>query len=320
VALTALAVALFLTLAATPVAMRVATRTGIVDHPGPLKVQHVAVPYLGGLAVLIGLTAVVAPVHPILLVPIALAAVLGFVDDAREVPAIARLAGEVGIGAAAAAVVPVRWPGPFGPIAVVAAVVILINATNMLDGLDALASSVAVIGAGGFAIALRGDGRVVALALAGALAGFLWFNRPPARIYLGDAGSYLIGTTLALLLAIAWSPHRTADVGIAGIALVALPVLESGVTIIRRLRARHPLFSGDRGHVYDQLIDRGWAATRASLAFALAELVLAGLAVAVTHAATTSVAAAVTAAAIAALLAVAVGAGFTRPDFRGEAS
>jgi UDP-GlcNAc:undecaprenyl-phosphate GlcNAc-1-phosphate transferase len=319
-AVIALAVALLVTLAATPFAMRLAARTGIVDHPGPLKVQQDSVPYLGGLAVFIGLAAVVAAVHPMLLVPLGLAATLGIVDDARGVPAVVRLVGEVGIGAAAAAVVPVRWAGPFGPVAVAVAVVVLVNATNMLDGLDALASGVGMIAAGGFAVALGGDDRTVALALAGALAGFLWFNRPPARIYLGDAGSYLIGTALALLLAIAWRPHRAATVGIAGIVLVALPVMEAGVTIIRRLRARHPLFRGDRGHVYDQLVDRGWDATRASLAFSLAELALAGLAIAATHAATTAAAAVIATAAIAALLAVVVGAGFTRPEFRREVS
>ncbi len=308
--------ALVSTLVMTPLAMRLATRTGIVDRPGPLKVHETAVPYLGGAAVLIGLGAVVAAVHPMLLVPLVLAAALGAVDDARGVPAVVRLVSEIGVGIAAAAVVPVRFAGPFGPIAVVLVVVALVNATNMLDGLDALASSVALISAAGFAVILRGDGRTIALGLAGALGGFLWFNRPPARIYLGDAGSYLIGTALALLLATAWSPHCDAAFGIAGIALVALPVVEAGVTIIRRLRARRPLFHGDRGHVYDQLVDRGWTASQASFGFALVEAALAALGIAATHAATTVAAAVIAAAAIAALVATLVGTGFTRPEFR----
>jgi UDP-GlcNAc:undecaprenyl-phosphate GlcNAc-1-phosphate transferase len=313
------AVALAIALVATPLAMRLAVRTGIVDHPGPLKVQQAAVPYLGGLAVLLGSAAVVAAVHPMLLVPLLLAGALGVADDARGIPAAARLVGEIAIGATAAAIVPVRWGGPFGPVAVAVAVVVLVNAVNMLDGLDALASGVAMIGATGFAVVLRDDHRAVALALAGALTGFLWFNRPPARIYLGDAGSYLVGTALALLLAMSWAPHRSAAVGVAGIALVTLPIMETGVTIARRLRAHHPLFRGDRGHVYDQLVDRGWNAASASMAFAGVEIVLAAIAVAVTHAAT---AAAVTIAAgsIVALLVAVVGAGFTRPEFRREVS
>lgn len=318
-AVIAFVVALAVCLVATPLAMRLAVRTGVVDHPGPLKVQQAAVPYLGGLAVMVGVGAVVAGVHPMLLVPMVLAGALGVVDDARGIPAVARLIGEIGIGATAAAVVPVRWGGPFGPVAVALAVVVLVNAVNMLDGLDALASGVAMLGAAGFAAVLRDDDRAIALALAGALAGFLWFNRPPARIYLGDAGSYLVGTALALLLAISWAPHRSAAIGVAGIALVALPIMETGVAIARRLRARRPLFHGDRGHVYDQLVDRGWSAPKASMAFAAVELALAALAIVVTHA-TTAAAAAIAATSIVALLGAVIAAGFTRPEFRSETS
>jgi UDP-GlcNAc:undecaprenyl-phosphate GlcNAc-1-phosphate transferase len=317
--LMALFVALVVALAATPVAMRVAARTGIVDRPGPLKVQSTPVPYLGGLAVFAGVGAVVAAVHPMLLVPLALAATLGVVDDARGIPAVARLVGEIGIGAAAAAVVPVRGAGALGPIAVAVAVVVLVNAMNMLDGLDALASGVALIAAAGFAAALRDDPRAFALALTGALAGFLCFNRPPARVYLGDSGSYLIGTALALLLAMSWSPHRLAAVGVAGATLLALPVIEAGVTIVRRLRARHPLFTGDRGHVYDQLVDRGWSAPKASLTFSVFELALAAVAVGLSRTGTAT-AVAIAVAAVGALLIVVVAAGFTRPEFRREVS
>jgi UDP-GlcNAc:undecaprenyl-phosphate GlcNAc-1-phosphate transferase len=317
VALTAAAVALVVALLATPVAMRVARHTGIVDRPGPLKVQTEAIPYLGGLGVLVGLGVVVAAAHPTLLVPIALAAALGVADDARGVPPIARLLGEIGIGVIAAAVAPVRWGGPVGPALVVIAVVLLVNALNMLDGLDALAGGVALVSAVGFAIVLRHDDRLVALALAGALAGFLWFNRPPARVYLGDAGAYLVGTALALLLAMSWHPHRVAAVGIAGLALVALPVLEAAVTILRRVRAHHPLFRGDRGHVYDQLVDRGWPATRASAAFAGVAILLAALAVGIAHA-STGAAAAVAVITVAVLFLAVVAAGFTRPEFRRE--
>jgi UDP-GlcNAc:undecaprenyl-phosphate GlcNAc-1-phosphate transferase len=212
---------------------------------------------------------------------------------------------------AVAAVAPVRW-SPFGPFAVVVAVVVLMNAVNMLDGLDALAASVALVGAAGFALVLRHDDRTVAIALAGALLGFLWFNRPPARVYLGDAGAYLLGTALALLFALAWHPHREISEGVAAIALVALPVMETIITVLRRRRARRPLFVGDRGHVYDQLVDRGWNATRASLGFALVETALAVVAVAVTHAAA-AVATALVALAVLLPLVGAIATGFTRP-------
>ncbi len=220
---------------------------------------------------------------------------------------------------AAAAVVPTRFAGPFGPIAVTGAVVLLVNAFNMLDGLDALAAGVALVAAAGDAVLLRGDARSIALAVAGALAGFLWWNRPPARVYLGDAGAYLLGAVLVLLLASAWRPGESAGVGFGALALVALPVIETGLTVTRRLRAGHPLFEGDRGHVYDQLVDRGWSVPRASVAFASVELFLAVVAALVMHAAA-AIAFAVVAATLGLLVAVLVVAGFTRPEFRSRMS
>ena len=315
----ALIVALVVAFAATPLAMRVAVATGIVDHPGPLKVHQASVPYLGGIAVFAGIAVVLAVVHPALLLPLALAALLGLIDDARGLPAGARLLGEIGVGAVAAAVVPVRFGAPFGPVAVVVVVVVLVNAINMLDGLDGLAAGVAMIGAAGFVSLLRGDGRATALAIVGALGAFLWFNRPPARIYLGDAGSYLVGTALALLLATAWNPHRKVAVGFAALALVALPAIEVVVAIIRRVRARQLPFSGDRGHVYDQLVDRGWSAGRASLAFAIAQLGLAAIAV-VASSVSSAPAAIIAIGSAGALFLALVAIGFTRPEYRRESA
>jgi UDP-GlcNAc:undecaprenyl-phosphate GlcNAc-1-phosphate transferase len=315
----ALIAALAVAVAATPLAMRLAVRAGIVDHPGPLKVQRVPVPYLGGIAVLAGIAVVLAFVHPALLFPLGLAALLGLIDDVRGLPAVARLLGQIVVGGVAASVVPVRFGAPLGPIAVVVVVVVLVNAINMLDGLDALAAGVALVGAAGFAWLLRGDSRSTALAIAGALGGFLWFNRPPARIYLGDAGAYLVGTALALLVAEAWAPHSRTEVGLAALALVALPALEPVVAILRRLRAGQTLFSGDRGHMYDQLVDRGWAPARASLAFAIMELGLAAVAVGATHVSAAAAAVIVLGTAAALFVALVV-TGFTRPEYRRESA
>jgi UDP-GlcNAc:undecaprenyl-phosphate/decaprenyl-phosphate GlcNAc-1-phosphate transferase len=156
-------------------------------------------------------------------------------------------------------------------------VVVLLNAVNLLDGLDALASSVAALGALGFSVVLAGDARVTAMALAGALLGFLVWNRPPARIYLGDAGSYLVGTGLAILLALTF----VADDGIAtpagALLFVAVPVADTTIAVVRRRRARRPLFQGDRGHVYDQLVDMGWSSERSTLACTAAQAVFVAL-------------------------------------------
>ncbi|MGQ0832869.1 MAG: glycosyltransferase family 4 protein [Microthrixaceae bacterium] len=271
----ALLVSLVLTASITPLLARLALRIGVVDHPGPLKIQVRPVPYLGGVAVLAGLVAPTVATRPSLAIPMGAAALLGLADDLRDLPPGGRLLVEGIIGLLVAVVVDVSWP--WWPLAAIVTVT-LINAVNLLDGLDGLASGVALVSALGFVIVLDGAGRTIGWALAGALAGFLLWNRPPARIYLGDAGSYLIGTALATLFATTTVEGGSASVAAAAVLLLGVPVGDAAVAIVRRARARRPLFSGDRGHVYDQLIARGWSPERASIACVAAQAMLAALA------------------------------------------
>ena len=181
----------------TPVAATVARRTGVVDRPGELKTHTRPVPYLGGVAVFAALAVgVVAVGRYEYFAPLGLALVLGVTDDVRPLPPRLRLAVELVIAVVAGLVAP--GPG-LVRLAVAVSVVVLMNAVNLLDGQDGLAGAVGLIAAMGLAW-LGGDARPYSLALAGALAGFLVFNRPPARIYLGDGGAYLLGTALALAL------------------------------------------------------------------------------------------------------------------------
>jgi UDP-GlcNAc:undecaprenyl-phosphate GlcNAc-1-phosphate transferase len=173
-----------------------------------------------------------------------------------------------------AAIVATRFPAPIGPVLVVVMVVTLINAVNMLDGLDGLVAGLLLPAMGGAAILFTGSERDVALAAMGALGGFLLFNRPPAKIYLGDGGSYLLGTLLGLMLASAWAPGSRWSLGVAALVLLALPVAEIVVVVVRRLRAGQPIFEGDRSHSYDRLSDRGWSVRRIDIAAVAAQLVL----------------------------------------------
>lgn len=295
--------------ATTPVAARLARSLGMLDVPGRLKPQDEAVPYLGGLAVFAAVAVGVGWSRPALLWPLGLALGLGLADDRWGLPPTTRLVCALGVGAVAAAIVPTGIPGPLGPVAVALAVVVLLNAVNLIDGLDGLASGVGVASAAGFAAVLDGDGRLLAVALVGALAGFLVHNRPPARIYLGDAGAYLVGTALALLLALAWSEGRSSSTGVAALVLVGVPVGEMVVAVVRRWRARRPLFEGDRGHIYDQLIDRGRSTPFTT---GVCTAVQAGLAIAAAAAAGAPLAGAlaVVAAAVLAAVALVVAGGF----------
>ena len=247
---------------ATPAARRLSFALDIVDRPGPLKVQRRPVAYLGGGAVFVALAVTLAPNHPTWLLPLGLAAALGLADDVRSISPRVRLLMQVSVGCVAGVIEPA--PGRFGGVATVVFVVVLVNAVNLIDGMDGLAASVVVVSALGFAL-VGGDTSVPALALCGALLGFLVFNKPTASIYLGDSGSYLLGTALALLAASALGTGSQSQDLAAWIALplfVGLPVADTAIAIVRRYRAGRPLFAGDRSHVYDQLADRGWSIVR----------------------------------------------------------
>ncbi len=274
----ALIVAFAVAVVVTPIAARVATRLGAVDHPGPLKVHRRPVPYFGGLAVLAAIVVPVARTHASLLVPLALAGALGLADDLGDLSPLVRLGAEVVLGVVAA------WTtarhDPLQLVLGVIAVLVLVNAVNLLDGLDGLAATVGIFSATGFFVVLGGSSATFALALAGALAGFFVWNAPPARVYLGDAGSYLIGTALAMLFMA--TAQRDASVVSAGFLFVGVPVADTVVAVLRRLRAHQPLLRGDRGHVYDQLVDRGWPAPAAVAACAAAQAALVGIGIAIT--------------------------------------
>ena len=305
--------ALLVGLAATPAAIVVARRLDIVDRPGELKSQAAPVPYLGGAAVFAGTAVGVLAGRPSVLIPLAAALVLGVADDRADLPAVLRLAGEVGVGVMVAVTCPVRFTGVVALILVVVVTVVLINGVNLLDGLDLLAGGVVAVAAVGFAVLLHGSGRQMAAALAAALLGFLVFNRPPARVYLGDGGSYLLGTALVVLLAGTWGPHVGVPLGTAALSLVAVPVAEVSFAVVRRLRGRRSVLAGDRGHPYDQLVERGWSRLSASGVYIAVEVVLAAAAVVVAHHAALGATIALDLVAAAALLALAAATGALSP-------
>jgi len=306
-------VSLAVALVVTPAAMVVARRSDIMDRPGALKSQVTPVPYLGGVGVFAGLAVGVLAGRPSILVPMALALALGVADDRVGLPPLPRVVGEVVVGVAVVLTCPLHLPGAAG-IALVAVTVLLINGVNLIDGLDLLAGGVTALAALGFAVLAHGWGRQTAVALAAALGGFLWFNRPPARVYLGDGGSYLLGTALAVLLASVWAPHVPVATGTAALALVALPAAEVAFAVVRRMRGRQSLVTGDRRHPYDRLVSRGWGRPAASGAYIGAEAVLAVGAVIAAHRSSLAVAVVVDVVAAAALTVLAGAVGALAPD------
>jgi UDP-GlcNAc:undecaprenyl-phosphate GlcNAc-1-phosphate transferase len=192
---------------------------------------------------------------------------------------LARLGAEIGIGVSAAIAVGRHDIGRV--VLGVVVVLVLVNAVNLLDGLDGLATGVTIASVVGFYVVLAGSAATLALALGGAAMGFLVWNSPPARVYLGDSGSYLIGTALAMLFLAA--AQRPAEVVSGACLFLAVPVADTAIAIVRRLRAGRPLLAGDRGHVYDQLVDRGWHPSAGVVTCIAAQAAFTGAGIAITH-------------------------------------
>ena len=266
-----------ITAVAVPCCIMIAHRFGVIDRPGPLKPHEAPVAYLGGVAVFAGLVVGMSVGRPIILLPLAAALAIGVTDDRFGLPAPLRLAAQLGVGAVVAVTVPIHLPGWIGIPLVVVASVLLINGFNLLDGLDLLAAGVGAAAAVGFAFVLHGPGRLMAASLAGALATFLWANRPPARIYLGDGGSYLLGAAMSVLLAYTWGVGVAASTGLIALALLAVPAAEVVCAIVRRHRGKRPLLAGDRAHPYDLLVARGWTRVAASGAYIVLEVMIAAV-------------------------------------------
>ena len=264
--------ALVVTAALVPVCIVVARRWDILDRPGALKTQETPVPYLGGVAVFSGVAVGACVGRPVALIPLAAALAVGVGDDRFDLPAPLRLGAQLGVGALIAATQPVHLPGWIGVPLVMAASVVLINGFNLLDGLDMLAGGVGAAAAVGFAVLMPGPARLMAASLTAALVAFVWYNRPPARIYLGDGGSYLIGASMTVLLAYAWGVGTPAATGVIALALLVVPVAEVACAIVRRRRGGRSLLSGDRAHPYDLLVTSGWSRTAASATYIAVEV------------------------------------------------
>jgi UDP-GlcNAc:undecaprenyl-phosphate GlcNAc-1-phosphate transferase len=149
-------------------------------------------------------------------------------------------------------------------------IVTVTNALNLVDGLDGLAAGVAAIIAITLALIAGQGGQVfgvcVGVALAGALLGFLPFNFAPARIFLGDTGALFIGFTLSLL---ALEGYRQVSLltFIVPVLALAVPILDTTLSVIRRLRSRSPIFNADRQHMHHRMLESEGSARSAVLQF-----------------------------------------------------
>ena len=251
-------------LVGTWMARQYALRRELIDHPGERRSHHVPTPRGGGLSIVIALLVAIcvvvwrSPQQIVLLagfgIGLLLVAGIGMVDDHRPLSPWLRL----GVQAFAAAVFALAVAGAWGdlPAAIIAfvAVMLLTNIWNFMDGINGIAASQAALVAAGLALLLGGDWAWIALALVAACLGFLPFNFPKARIFLGDVGSGTLGFALAALLVLTW---KRSDIPT---PLLLLPLsaflVDSGLTLLRRVFRGERWWTAHAQHAYQRWASR----------------------------------------------------------------
>jgi UDP-GlcNAc:undecaprenyl-phosphate/decaprenyl-phosphate GlcNAc-1-phosphate transferase len=150
--------------------------------------------------------------------------------------------------------------------------VLFINSFNFLDGSDGLCAGVAGIIAAAYLVfsgfTLSSPGSTVAWSLLGVSVGFLVFNFPPARIFMGDSGSTVLGFVTAFLAFDFYRANPTSEHHIAlavPLLMAAVPLLDGILAVIRRLHEKRSPLHGDRRHFYDLLLELGWSPRKVTL-------------------------------------------------------
>lgn len=161
----------------------------------------------------------------------------------------------------------------------------LTNAMNLIDGMDGLASGIAAIAAASLAIIEAGKApwaAAVAASIAGAGFGFLRWNYPPAKIFLGDAGALLLGFWLALVSLAAASKTAAATTLLLPMLVLGIPLFDTLWAIVRRAASGQPIWRADRGHLHHRLLARGYSTQKVLVVLYSAAFALGAIAVAIT--------------------------------------
>ncbi|HWM63638.1 MAG TPA: MraY family glycosyltransferase [Solirubrobacterales bacterium] len=314
-ALFAFLLAGILALLLVPLTDRLARRVGAIDFPGERSLHLEPTPRLGGLAILAGVLVASLIWLPwdaetrSILVGAVLITVVGFLDDVYELGAGPKLLGQT-----VAVIVPVSagvtvesFTFPFlgaldpasvdliglpgggaidlGDVGTTIGIVAAINVINLIDGVDGLAAGVCTISAltlAAIALSLdRTAAGVLAAIVAGASLGFLRHGFPPARTFMGDTGSNLLGYLLGVV-AVQGALKTNAVIALfLPLIVLAVPILDTGFVVAKRLKYGRPIYKADRWHFHHRMANvgfsqrrtlaylYGWTLTMAALALAL---------------------------------------------------
>lgn len=299
----AFAGAFLTTLLALPLWRKWCLRIGLVDDPGRRKIHDRPVPLAGGLAVLTGLLLPLAAGTILLktdtvmlhqtqliqhglqrrgleLLTIAFGAIaitlLGWLDDKHELKPLPKFAGQLLIAVAVALackrITLFVHSEVFSYAVTILWVLTVVNAFNFMDNMNGLCAGLGAIGALYFAVIAGANGEyLVALTgflMCGALAGFLPWNFPNARAFLGDAGSHLVGYLLAVMAIL---PHFYTKLHprplavLSPLLVLAIPLVDLAQVVVLRTLHHKPFWIGDTNHLSHRLVRAGLSQTRAVL-------------------------------------------------------
>ena len=282
----------------TPAVTRLAHRHKWYDIPDARKLHTGLIPRIGGLAMFLSMALATAlglallallerlaavPSGPLVAAAAGVAMIfgVGLYDDFVPLRARTKLFLQVFAATIVAAsgmrvdtiAVPVLGVLDLGGMAVpltVFWIVGMTNSVNLIDGIDGLAGGIAAIAAAGMAVIALLQGQLltalVALALVGALGGFLLYNWPPASIFMGDSGSHLLGFSLAILPFLDIGGAATLHTLAVPATLVLIPIVDCGAATVRRIRQRRSVGSADTDHIHYVLRDLGMSDRKILLA------------------------------------------------------
>jgi UDP-GlcNAc:undecaprenyl-phosphate/decaprenyl-phosphate GlcNAc-1-phosphate transferase len=247
---------------------RLALRLGLTDRPGPTKAHRRPTAYLGGVGIVLGTVGAATAVgawtgwswrSTVVLGAAVAVAGLGLADDITPLRPSTRLLVESVVASAVVVVgyrLPLTGSSWVDAALTVVCVVVLTNSFNLLDNMDAAAASVAVAGAGvlGATALWHGAGppAILLLGLAGSCLGFLVHNRPPARIFMGDAGSLFIGFLVVSCTA-SVAPRGGGPAAAVLVLATFVAVVDTTLVVIARRRAGRSIFSGGTDHASHRL-------------------------------------------------------------------
>jgi len=271
--------AMIVTMAWLPVFGRAAIKWGIVDQPGVRKVHSIAIPRVGGLAMGLGVLIAALIVIPLdannrwFLIAAGVLAACGAADDRFDLDYRIKLAGQLIaiLIVVIAGDAQIHWVTlddrlPLPPwISIPLTVLFLVgitNAINLADGLDGLAGGTTFLCLGALALLAHGSGQIItaalSLAFAGAILGFLRFNTFPASVFMGDAGSQLLGFAVGVLSLRATQSGASALSAATPILLLALPILDTLSVMVQRVSEGRSPFSADKNHIHHKLLALGF--------------------------------------------------------------